>query len=183
MEDGGQVGGDALPSGSFSRRLPNVAGRVLAVVCGTGEIALHLAARGHDTVGIDASSTAIKRARAKAAERGVSARFVRGDGCDLDALGETFDTVVDSGFFHVLSDSDRGRFLSGLSAALAPGGRYHVQCFNEHATVPGPRRITQDELRAVFADGWQVESISASGFELVNGVEGAKAWLASIVRS
>ena len=30
----------------------------------------------------------------------------------------------------------------------------------------GPRRVTEKELRDSFADGWQIESIEASRFEV-----------------
>ena len=43
---------------------------------------------------------------------------------------------------------------------------------------PGPRRLTQVEIRTTFEQGWEVESIIPSRFEVV----GAEAWLASMRR-
>jgi hypothetical protein len=49
----------------------------------------------------------------------------------------------------------------------------------------GPCRVRADELRAAFTDGWAVESITASVFEInpVDGTTQVQAWLASIRRN
>jgi SAM-dependent methyltransferase len=159
-----------------------ITGKVLDVGCGTGENALFLCQRGLDVLGLDLSSVAIAEARTKAQARRLLARFVVGSALHLLSLEETFDTVVDSGLLHILSDADRARLVAGVHAVLRPGGYLHLLGFNEHATWPGPRRLTQAEIRATFELGWEVEAISASRFEVVDGSGGAAAWLASIRR-
>jgi 2-polyprenyl-3-methyl-5-hydroxy-6-metoxy-1,4-benzoquinol methylase len=72
-------------------------GRLLDAGCGTGENALLAASRGADVTGIDVAPTAIARARAKASERGLTARFEVADALDLGRLSLTVDTVIDSG--------------------------------------------------------------------------------------
>jgi SAM-dependent methyltransferase len=64
-------------------------GRLLDAGCGTGENALLAASRGADVTGIDVAPTAIARARAKASERGLTARFEVADALDLGRLGLT----------------------------------------------------------------------------------------------
>ena len=159
-----------------------ITGKVLDVGCGTGENALFLCQRGLDVLGLDLSPVAIVEARMKAQARGVVARFVAGNALDLLSLEETFDTVIDSGLLHILSDADRARLVAGLYAVLRSGGYLHLLAFNEHASWPGPRRLTQAEIRTAFEQGWEVEAISASRFEVVDGSGGAEAWLASIRR-
>ena len=159
-----------------------ITGKVLDVGCGTGENALFLCQRGLDVLGLDLSSVAIAEARMKAQARGVLARFVAGNALDLLSLEETFDTVIDSGLLHILSDSDRARLVASLYAVLRSGGYLHLLAFNEHASWPGPRRLTQAEIRSSFERGWEVEAISASRFEVVDGSGGAEASLASIRR-
>lgn len=159
-----------------------ITGKVLDVGCGTGENALFLGQRGLDVLGLDLSSVAIAGARMKAQARGVVARFVVDNALDLLSWEETFDTVIDSGLLHILSDADRARLVGGLHAVLRPGGYLHLLAFNEHATWPGPRRLTQTEIRTTFEQGWEVEEISPSRFEVVDGSGGAEAWLASIRR-
>src|SRR3954465_7335213 len=79
-------------------------GKVLDLGCGTGENALFLASRKLNVLGVDRIPEAIDRARAKAKERESKATFEVGDALDLPALGRKFDTILDSGCFHVFSD-------------------------------------------------------------------------------
>jgi cyclopropane fatty-acyl-phospholipid synthase-like methyltransferase len=163
-----------------------LSGRVLDSGCGTGETTLLAAAHGADAVGIDLSGRAIERARAKAAERGLAARFETGDVLRLDDLGLAFDMIVDSGVFHVFDDEDRARYVASLGSVLRPGGRCYLICFSDRQPGEfGPRRVSQDELRAAFSDGWAVASIEAEAFELNDaafGISSAQAWLAVIQR-
>lgn len=158
-------------------------GRVLDVGCGTGELALMAAALGLDATGVDAARTAIAIAEDKARERDLSVRFLVHDVRDLASLSERFDVVLDSGLFHVLSDVDRVPFVEGLHAVLRAGGRYLMLCFSEH--VPGtlgPRRVTQQEIRETFEEGFHVEAIEAATIAATFRSEGVSAWFATIVR-
>ena len=156
-------------------------GRVLDVGCGTGEHAIMAADLGLATVGVDLSPTAIELAEAKARDRAVAVRFVVADALDLPALGERFDTALDCGFFHVLDDEARVTFASGLRAVMSPGGRYHMLCFSDRmpGTV-GPRRVSREEIRSTFTDGWAVESIEPAVIETTARDLAAIAWHATI---
>ena len=165
LEEAGEIGGSVLDAG-----------------CGTGENVLYLAGRGHEAWGVDSSSRAIETAQAKARERGVQATFLVHDILDLPSLGRTFETVIDAGLFHTLSDEDRPRYVRGLAAVLRPGGRYFMMAFSElEPPGYGPRRVTQAEIRAAFASGWRIDWIRATTFES-RIREGPRAWLSSIVR-
>jgi SAM-dependent methyltransferase len=163
-----------------------LAGRVLDSGCGTGEHTLLAAAHGAEATGIDVSARAIGLARAKAAERGSAARFETGDVLRLGDLAVAFDTIIDSGVFHVFDDEDRARYVASLASALRPGGRCYLICFSDRQPGDaGPRRVSQDELRAAFGDGWAVASIEAETFEVnraVFGISSVQAWLAAIER-
>lgn len=163
-----------------------LSGRVLDAGCGTGEQVLLAASHGADAIGIDVSARAIEMARAKAADRGLAARFDVGDALNLAHLGMTFDTIIDSGLFHTFTDEDRARYVASLSSVLGPGGFCFLICFSDKQPGEfGPRRIRQDELRGVFADGWDIESIAAESFDINPGFETvtAAAWLATLRRS
>jgi SAM-dependent methyltransferase len=163
---------------------------VLDVGCGTGEHALYLAGRGHEIWGIDFVPVAIERAQAKARGLGLELHFQVGNALELDRLGRTFDTAIDSGLFHVFSDEQRLVYVRGLAAVIRPGGSFHMLCFSDNEPPgEGPRRVTQEEIRAAFADGWQVREIRASAFKTASypgapqfSPGGPQAWRASIVR-
>ena len=158
-------------------------GRVLDAGCGTGEHALMAARLGLEATGIDAAPTAIEIARKKARDRGLEVRFLVGNALDLTSLGQQFDTVLDCGLFHVFDDNDRAAYVASLSAATAPGSRYFMLCFSERQPGDsGPRRVTQDEIRASFQNGWRVDAIEAVKLETNLGPEGVFAWLARITR-
>ena len=159
-----------------------VSGRVLDCGCGTGDNAVFLAQRGFDVTGVDTAPSALHAARAKARARGLTVAFVLMDALELARLAERFDTAIDSGLLHVFSDEDRGRYIGNLHSALVPGASYHLLCFSERATLPGPRRLTQADIRSSFARGWVVESIEAACFDIRGNVPGGDAWLAHIRR-
>jgi SAM-dependent methyltransferase len=155
------------PQPTFVAVADRVAGPVLDAGCGTGENALFFASRGHRVTGIDFVPEAILRARRKAAERGLPARFLV---MDAKALGDwegRFASVIDCGLFHVFSDDDRRRYVQGLAHVVEPGGRLFLMCFSDaEPGNQGPRRVSRQELRDAFADGWEVESVRPGQFEV-----------------
>jgi len=162
-----------------------LSGRLLDAGCGTGEHVLLAAAHGADAMGVDLSGLAIEKARAKAAERGLIARFEVADALYLERLGERFGTVIDSGLFHVFDDADRPRYVTSLAAVIEPGGIYYMMCFSDSQPgVWGPRRVREEEIRAAFTDGWEVVSLTRDQFSInpIQGTSVAQAWQAVIRR-
>jgi SAM-dependent methyltransferase len=158
-----------------------LSGQLLDAGCGTGEHVLLAAAHGAQAMGVDLSPLAIEEARAKAAERGLAARFEVADALHLERLGLAFDTVIDSGLFHVFDDPDRASYVASLAAVIRPGGTCYLMCFSDHQPgVWGPRRVGRDELLSAFRDGWEVASLTADEFTInpIQGTTAAQAWLA-----
>ena len=154
--------------------------------CGTGEHTLLFASRGMAVVGVDISTTAIERARWKAAERDMEATFLVGDVLALDQMNQRFATIIDSGVFHIFDDGDRSRYVESLASTVEQGGVLHLLCFSEHTPGEnGPRRVTQRELHESFADGWEIERIDPALLEVRPewAPEPARGWLARIIRT
>jgi 2-polyprenyl-3-methyl-5-hydroxy-6-metoxy-1,4-benzoquinol methylase len=163
-----------------------ITGDVLDVGCGPGDSAIFLAQRGHRVLGVDFSERPIDRARAKSAGRSLSVEFRVLDALNLASLKRRFDTIIDCGLFHTFSDAQRPVFVESLAAAIKPGGRLILMCFSEAETRDrGPRRVTQAELLAAFADGWRIERIEPTRFAVNPEMfaDGARAWLAVITRT
>jgi SAM-dependent methyltransferase len=160
-------------------------GSLLDAGCGTGEHTILAASHNARAFGIDVSARAIDMARRKAVQRGVDARFEVLDALGIGTLGESFDTALDSGLFHVFEDSSRARYVTALHAVLTPGGHLHLMCFSDRQPGDwGPRRVSADELGAAFDSGWRFDSLAADRFDINPGLGPpvAEAWLADIVR-
>jgi cyclopropane fatty-acyl-phospholipid synthase-like methyltransferase len=178
------------PQPQFTAITDRVTNPVLDAGCGTGEHALFFAAQGYRVTGIDFVEEAIRRARTKAAQRGLSVEFLVKDALTLADWGERFATVIDCGLFHVFSDDDRRRYVQGLTQVVKPGGRLFLMCFSDaEPGAEGPRRVSRYELHDAFADGWEVESVQPVQIEInpafteVTFSEGGpKAWFAIVRR-
>jgi SAM-dependent methyltransferase len=153
-----------------------ITGPVLDAGCGTGQNALFLAGRGYEVIAVDAAPTAIARARAKAEARALSVDFRLLDARMLADLPERFNTVIDSGLFHVLGrESDRISYASGLARVCNTGGHVYVLAFRggplsdswivgairslvRATTGIGTHGVSRRELTRALGSGWLVES-------------------------
>lgn len=97
--------------------------RVLDLGCGTGRLALMLAERGHDVVGVDPAAAMLEVARTR--DRGGRVRWIEADARGLDLGDDRFDLVVMTGnvFQVFLTDDDARAVLASARRHLAPGGR------------------------------------------------------------
>jgi SAM-dependent methyltransferase len=156
------------------------AGAVLDAGCGTGENALHIAALGHDVLGVDVAQTALAIAREKAAARGIDADFAACDALHLDHLGRTFDTVLDCGLFHTFDGDERRAYVASLAAVTR--GTLHVLCFRDDGSdLRGPHPVSEQELRTAFA-GWRVAAIRPDRLRTRFDPPDLPAWLVTVER-
>jgi SAM-dependent methyltransferase len=137
-----------------------IRGSVLDAGCGTGDCALYFASRGQVVYGVDFVPEVIAQAKAKAQAQGLDACFLAMDALALGQLPQQFDNVIDSGLFHVLSETDRTAYVAALATIVRPGGYLWLLCFSEHEPPgAGPRRVSRQKLESAFAVNWQIESI------------------------
>lgn len=94
--------------------------RVLDAGCGTGRVAIELARRGVDVVGVDSDDAMLNTARRNAPEL----RWVSADLADADIqAGGPFDLVLLAGNVMIfLEPGTEGAVLANLATMLTPGG-------------------------------------------------------------
>lgn len=135
---GGAVSG--LPAGA----------RVLDCACGTGQLAVGLAARGFDVVATDASPGMVARTHALADAHGVTLDAVVCPWAELgDAVDGPFPAVfcVGNSLTHAEGEAGRRDALAAMAGVLAPGGLLHLTSRNwERLRDQRPRLDIADQL-------------------------------------
>jgi len=136
-------------------------GDVLDAGCGEAAVSLYLAERGFGTVGLDLSPTAIIRARAEAAKRGLTpASFEVADISEFGGYDGRFGTIVDSTLFHSMPVKLRPGYQQSIVRAAAPGASYFVLVFDSAGVPTGTvNSVTADELREVVGAYWTIDEI------------------------
>jgi len=93
--------------------------RILDAGCGTGRVAIELARRGYDVVGIDVEPAMLDTARAKAPEL----PWILGDLSDAELPASSFDLVVAAGNVMIFVQlGTEGAVVKNLARVLVPGG-------------------------------------------------------------
>lgn len=185
----------------FYRRLADeTGGPILDVGCGTGRVAVALAADGHEVVGVDLSAPilrlATKRREALPDEIASRLEFQQADMATL-SLGREFPLIVTpSRVFQFMLTSDAQRHaLAALRSHLRPHGRLVLDLFDPllDLVVPGTdvptrggelvhpatgNRVTwevtgryPDPARQLIVEDWTTQEIDASGRVLRSGTE------------
>ncbi len=161
-----------------------ITGRVLDAGCGTGHNAIWLARQGLDVVAFDFIVQPITIARQRAASEQVHVDWRILDALKLETLDERFDTIIDSGLFHVFPDDIRTTYVAGLKNVLAPGGRVHIICFSDKQPgSDGPLRMSEHMLRKDFSAPWHIEGLTETRYSCLlqsdgpqHDGQGAHAW-------
>lgn len=142
--------------------------RVLEVGCGTGELSLYLARRGHEVLGVDFAPSAVRQAREKARWRRVRAHFLVWDVLKLPELDVRVDAVVDSAMLHCLAEAEQVRFVEGLADVLDSGGYYYLLCDarpDDSGYFHGAS-LSRSAIRELFAGPeWDLEFVHDAVFE------------------
>lgn len=132
--------------------------RVLDVGCGTGVLALLLAERGLEVIGVDPASASIEVARAKPGAGSV--RFLLGDATTPPPLQVDLVTMTGNVAQVFLTDEDWAAALVGIHSALRPGGRLVFE--------------SRDPARRVWEEwvgDWATQRVLAPGIGVVESWE------------
>jgi SAM-dependent methyltransferase len=104
-------------------------GRAIDLGCGEGDNAIFLAQQGFDVTGLDFASSAIAKARRKAASAGVNVNFLVDDLTNLRNVRGQFDLLVDYGTLDDLGQRQRDRYVEQVLPLAAPGSSFLLWCF------------------------------------------------------
>jgi SAM-dependent methyltransferase len=130
-------------------------GPVLDLGCGTGRVALHLARRGHQVIGIDSDADLIAALAERSLELPVDARLA--DAREFDVEGEFGLTLVPMQLMQLLGgSSERIDCLRRIAAHLRPDGRAAIAIVEE---MPEPEAVGFPMPDAREIDGWVYSSL------------------------
>ena len=145
--------------------------RALDIGTGTGTLALGLAARGLDVVGLDPSPEMLEAARQRAAELGLDVRFVEGVAEETREESGAFDLVTAG---HCWWWFDVARVIAEAERVLGADGRLLIANFS-YLPTPGSAAEASEHLVLAHNPGWpkagesgiraeQVADLDAAGF-------------------
>lgn len=123
--------------------------KALELGCGTGTNAIWLARHGCDVTATDVSTSAIAKAKAKAAEAGVKITFIHADLLANPNLGGPYPFVFDRGVYHHCREIDLKAFQRMISKVTMPGSLYLSLAGNAdepNKTEHGPPRVHAREI-------------------------------------
>jgi SAM-dependent methyltransferase len=157
-ENGAYVGDLAL----WEELAAAVGGPILDLGCGTGRVALHLARRGHETVGLDRDAELIAALSERAA--GLPLQAVVGDARRFELEGPVALALAPMQLAQLLADgAERVECLRCVASHLQPAGRIAlsiVERLPEAAEGPPPL----PDVREV--DGWVYSSLPLDAVDI-----------------
>ncbi len=124
-------------------------GRAITLGCGVGRESIELARLGFDVTGLDFSPIAIKKAKRRAIEAGVSVDFVVDDLTELTGTYESFDLVTDFGALNDMAETARDAYLDSLLRLTHAHSRYFMFCFR--------RKLDRSDVDRLFGRHFHIK--------------------------
>jgi SAM-dependent methyltransferase len=136
-------------------------GEALDLGTGPGTQALGLSKIGFKVTAVDISKSAIKSAKKLSGD----IDFVVDDILDIK-LKKKFDLILDRGCFHIIEPDDRKIYLKNIKNLINRGGLLFLKCFSNRMpeTGFGPHRISEEILRQLFSEDFEIEKIIHTEF-------------------
>jgi len=126
----------------------------LELGCGVGRFSRYMAQAGLRAVGVDFSSVAIEKARARVAQDAAKPEFLVADVQEL-TLEDTFDISFDVGCFHCLDEVKQRAYVAQVSRLLRPGGTHLIWALDG---APSGQRLTAAAVAHAFAPAFTLTS-------------------------
>ena len=105
--------------------------RILDIGCGTGTLVVMLKRQyaSSEVAGLDPDPKALRRARIKAKQAGVSVQFDQAFADKLPYKDDSFEHIFSSFMFHHLEERERENMLREVLRILTPSGSFHLLDF------------------------------------------------------
>src|SRR5215510_4873580 len=105
--------------------------RILDIGCGTGTLVVMLKRQyaSSEVAGLDPDTKALRRARIKAKQAGVSVQFDQAFADKLPYKDDSFEHIFSSFMFHHLEERERENMLREVLRILTPSGSFHLLDF------------------------------------------------------
>lgn len=163
MNDGAATIWHDVECGSYAADLPlwgelaeRCGGPVLELGCGTGRVALHLARRGHEVIGLDVDPELLAVLASRGADLPV--RALEADAREFELEEQASLVLAPTHLLQLLPDAAaRGECLRRVAAALRPGGVLAAAIIEEMPDPDGAPPPLPD-VREV--DGWVYSSLA-----------------------
>jgi len=158
--------------------------RAVDLGCGNGTNAIYLAGKGFEVTGIDLAPTALAIAQKRAQEAGVEVRWLLADVLAPPKL-EPFELIFDRACYHGVRKQNAAAYVAAVRRLSKPGTRVLILAGSAKEPPPhyGPPRVKEEEIRADFAEDFEIEDLHETHFEIANPKEkGALAWFVLLRR-
>ena len=155
----------------WCRMAAQFGGPVLDLGCGTGLVALPVAAMGLAVTGVDLAEPMLAHARSKAERAGIDVRWIHADVRTL-ALPRPFGFAILTGnaFQAFLAEADQRALLATVHRHLAPEGVFGFETRNPAAHALGDEAEGPVEIDYVDVRGRRVLLTSSQRWDAATGV-------------
>ena len=143
-----------------------VGGPVLEIACGSGLVAIPIAAQGLDVTGVDLARPMLEHARQKAEAQGLRIRLVEADARSLD-LGRRFRFILLTGnaFQAFLRREDQEALLTSVKRHLLPGGSFAFETRNPSGHDLTDQPDEEFDQSYISVQGYQVSVSSTQTYD------------------